>query len=1165
MFSVIHANHIEDLRDVVLNLMRETPLSPLDNETLLVQSNGMAQWMRMAIAESAGVAASLDFPLPSSFVWQAYRAVLGDSLPKASPFDRAALVWRLMRLLPPLLDDPVFAPLAHYLKRYEDDATTALQRRYHLAEHLAALFDQYLIYRPDWINTWAREETQHTAIALEPDQRWQPALWRVLLNDVAPEARAFHRARVHERFCTEAAALTSRPDGLPPRVFIFGISTLPYQVVQALKAISSVVDVVLLVTNPCQYYWADALSEREALRRETQAIARARHAPHPTLDLLDRDLLHLQANPLLTGWGGQGRDFLALLYEFEDQLQIDSDHDLFRDWADSPEAPLLTQLQQDILELEHPRARLEQEGALRILDPADDSLRFTSAHSPLREVEILRDQLLDAFERDASLKPRDIVVLVPEIDRYTPMIEAVFGQFDPRDPRYIPYSVADRQASQADPLLNCILHLLALPERRLSVSELLDWLDIPAFRRRFGIGASALIRITQWVTGSGVRWGLNRTHRALLGLPALHDNTWRFGLERMLLGYAVGDEADGAGPAFDAIEPFDEVQGLDAELVGKLLDITVALEAFTDEMQQDATPEQWSECLSRLFEHMLLPVDPDEFDTLSRVTRALNGWLDQCRQGDFDMPVALCVVREALRQAIDEAGLPPRFLAGRVNFATLMPMRAIPFRYTYLLGMNDEDYPRTRPPQDFDLMARHPRLGDRSRRNDDRYLMLEALLATRERFTCSWVGQDQRGNGERSPSVLISELRDAIAQGWRLPEDDADTLSPEAGERVLAHLTAVHPLQPFSRRYFDGTHPALFTYDDHWEQAHAVASAPVTSLADDVDVPDSALSATALLQLLRAPMTLCAVERLGIRYRMPEAFDEDTEPFALDGRAQFSFKQHLLAQGCAGVPLQEAAFRHQRAGQLPVLGFGRALLDKTLPRLEAQLSQWQALQAPLTPRPAETLRYDWQDPQGHARRFEATLDGLTADAEGQLYWWSLEATHFGTIKADRDGRLTSIGKPHRLLRAELNVVLWSLATQQPVQAGLVFEDRTLLMPPITPTQAADQLARWLLLAWEGWQRPLPTLPRLAFDYLAQVIPPASESKADDEAIMHALSILYDEGGFDRAPLKVEQPMLGELWPSFSLMQDAGFAATSRALYGTFFERLTAMVTGDASP
>lgn len=1162
MFSVIHANHIEDLRDLALELMMKSPLPPLENETFLVQSNGMAQWVRMAVAETSGVAASLDFPLPSSFVWRAYRAVLGRSLPKDSPFDRPALVWRLMRLLPPLLDDPVFAPLANYLNRYDDDATTALQRRYHLAEHLAALFDQYLIYRPDWINTWANEEREQTAIALEPDQRWQPALWRVLLNDVSPEARTFHRARVHEHFCTKATSLTTRPDGLPPRIFVFGISTLPYQVLQALKALSSVLDVVLLVTNPCQYYWADALSEREALRRETQAYARKRHAPHPTLDVLDSDLLHLQANPLLTGWGGQGRDFLALLYEFEDQLLFDSEHDVFRDWAVTPDAPLLLQLQQDILDLEHPRARLTQEGALRVLNTEDDSVRFTSAHSALREVEILRDQLLEGFERDPTLKPRDIVVLVPEVDRYTPLIEAVFGQFNTTDARYIPYSVADRQASQADPLLNCVLHLLALPERRLSVSELLDWLDIPAFRRRFDISEQALSRIAHWVTGSGVRWGLNQAHRTLLGLPALHDNTWRFGLERMLLGYAVGSESEGAGPAFDTIEPYDEVQGLDAELVGKLLDITVTLERFAHEMNEEATPNIWSERISRLLECTLQAVDPDEFDTLNRITRALNNWLDQCVQGDFSAPVALCVVREALRQAIDDAGLPPRFLAGRVNFATLMPMRAIPFRHTYLLGMNDEDFPRTRPPQDFDLMARHPRLGDRSRRNDDRYLMLEALMATRERLTCSWIGQDQRGNGERSPSVLISELRDAIAQGWRLPEDDADTLSPEAGERVLAHLTTAHPLQPFSRHYFEGRHASLFTYDDHWEQAHVVPVAQHTPLAQS-DVPDSALSVASLLQLLRAPMTLCAVERLGIRFQMPEAHDEDTEPFALDGREQFDFKQRLLAEGRTGEPLQAVAARLKRAGQLPLLGFGTAFIDNTLPRLDAQLVRWHDAQADMTPCAHRMLRHTWQDPTGETRLLEVPLEGLSEDTQGQAFWWTLEPAHYGTLKADRQGRLSSLGKPHRLLRAELNAVLWSVVTQRPVQPGLVFEDRTLILPPVMPEAATQQLNQWLTLVWEGWQRPLPTVPALAFEYLSQSVDPAEE-ESSDAPIWRALRITYDEGGFDRAPLKTEQPMLGELWPDFDMLLGAGFAPVSRRIYGALVERLTQCVTGSTA-
>ncbi len=1161
MFSVIHANHIEDLRDLALSLVEREPLSPLEDDVFLVQSKGMAQWLRICIAEREGVAASLAFPLPSEFIWQAYRAVLGDAIPKRSPFDRKALVWRLMRLLPQLVDEPVFAPLATYLRRHEHVSDmTSHQRLHQLAERLADLYDQYLLYRPDWMAAWASERTEQTAIRLDDDQRWQPVLWRMLLNDVTPEERTFHRAWVHRRFRERAAELTERPAGIPRRIFIFGISSLPWQILEALQAIASVTDIYLLVTNPCRFYWGDIVGEREALRRETRALARARHQPHPELESLAPDELHLRANPLLAGWGAQGRDFIAALYEFETEQGFDLDHDIFLDWASGPDASLLQQLQQDILDMAHPRERLDTGHGPRLLALDDTSVQFVSAHSPLREVEILRDQLLAAFEQDPTLKPRDIVVMVPEIDRYAPLIDAVFGQYDRSDARWMPYSIADRRASRSHPLLVCALQLLDLPERRLTVSELLDWLDIPAFRHRFGIDASALPRIARWVTGSGVRWGLNEAHRELLGLPALANNTWRFGLERMLLGYAVGGESQAAGEAFADIEPYDEIQGLDAELVGRLIDVTDTLDRFAEQMAEPCPPTQWAERLAHLYDAVFAPRTAEEFDIRQRLTRAVYDWLDQCDSASFGEPIALCIVRAALSDIIDDDGLAPRFLGGSINFATLMPMRAIPFRYTWLLGMNDGDYPRTRPAQDFDLMAVYPQPGDRSRRDDDRYLMLEALLATRTRLTCSWVGQDQRGGSPRSPSILISELRDAIAQGWRLPGDAEHPYEPDTGEHVLDWLTQQHPLQPFSHRYLEGREPQLYTYDEHWAAALNVARQPLppkeAHTLPPAPLADSQLSQDGLLRLLRSPSTLCLAARLSVHYREPEVDEEDAEPFTLDNLQVFDFKRRLLEGARAGEPLETAVARMQRAGQLPLLGFGDALVRGMLPRLAVQLDRWQQVQQGLVTLERQLLRWSWQDALGQTRWLEAVLEGLQQDEDGQLHCWQIAPAHYGDVFS-RQG-LPVLQKPHRLFENEVKALLASLATGRSVRPGWVFEDRVLRLPAITPLAAEQQLIEWLAVMEEGWQRPLPVDRSLAFTYLDGSAP-EQDTLAADDPLWQPCRDRYEEETFlgdqRRAPLRDQHPVLGELWPTFDDLLVDGFAPLSRRLYGPLVARL----------
>ncbi|WP_158700945.1 exodeoxyribonuclease V subunit gamma [Phytohalomonas tamaricis] len=1153
MFTVLHANHLEDLRELSLELIHRQPLPPLTQETFLVQSNGMAQWLRMALAEKDGIAASLDFPLPSSFVWRAYRAVLGNEIPKQSPFDKGPLTWRLMRLLPRLVGQPLFAPLHHYLSdeieaqtsQHKSDAQPCGDRKcFQLSAQLADLFDQYLVYRPDWIAAWERGET--APVDLADEDAWQPELWRILLSDAPSYARHYHRAALHERFLRVARGLSERPAELPPRLFVFGISALPAQLLEALHALSGVMDVVLMISNPCRYYWGDVVTDREAIRRAV------RHAEKPTLAGLDPETLHLKANPLLAGWGTQGRDFIVALYDFEGANAFDLESDVFRERADSADAPLLNQLQQDILDLVHPAERVKEEGAKRVIAVDDDSVSFTSAHSPLREVEILHDQLLDAFERDATLKPRDVIVMVPDIDRYAPFIEAVFGQIPFDDPRYIPFTVADRLATEAEPLLACVLQLLELPERRLGVTEILDWLDIPAFRRRCDISESDLERTRQWLAGSGVRWGLDRQHRDDLGLPALHDNTWRFGLERMLLGYATG-----VGGDFDGIVAYDEVGGLDAELAGKLAQLIRRLGQHRQRFATSLTPQQWAVQLSAMFETLFALREQDEFDTLDRVDRAIARWLDACTCADFDSAVPLTVVRESIRQELDQGGLAQRFLAGKVNFATLMPMRAIPFRQTFLLGMNDGDYPRARLPQDFDLMATRTRAGDRSRRDDDRYLFLEALLSTRDRLTVSWIGRDQRDNIERAPSMLVGELLDTIALGWR-PADEAD----DSEQALRRRLIRQYPLQPFSMRYFDADSP-FFTFDTSWEAAHAPGQRLNHMTLPPASPPVEALRLADLERLLRLPPGVCVSERLGVRFHRPETPVEDAEPFGLNGLESYWLKRELLDEARKGQSVVKVAEQLRRSGRLPALGFGDALLNGLIGPLEAQLTRWQAVSETLEALPAERFATHWRDDDADIElTLDDVIDNLHRDTEGRMWWWTLEPSHFGHLKTDRDGRLKSYGKPNRLFRPWL--LQQALAAMgKAVHIGLLFEDRELTVAPPASGEASQCMQQLLKLWWQARQTPLATAPELAFIWLAAQRDPQAPSGDDQEAAREAARNLYEEASFNgMAALREREPMLGELWGDFDALLASGFEFASHAVYAEFWSMVRGLANAE---
>ena len=329
---LVHGNHPEALRDLLVTWIRRYPLAPLETETVLVHRHGIAQWLRLALAEDVedggcGIAAGLDLSLPSRFLWQAYRAVLGrEAVPETSPFDKPLLVWRLMRLLPDLTGQAAYQPLRRFLAADAD-----LRKRFQLAERLADLFDQYQVYRADWLAAWAAGEDVLIRAAgerapLPDEQRWQACLWRALLADVADVAAGGNadlagqgRAAVHEAFLARVAGWPDdapRPAGLPRRVLVFGISALPRQSLEVLAALARWSQVLMCVHNPCEHYWSDIVADKELLRATRSRQQRRAGAPAE----IDEESLHLHAHPLLAAWGKQGRDFIGLLDEHDSDV-----------------------------------------------------------------------------------------------------------------------------------------------------------------------------------------------------------------------------------------------------------------------------------------------------------------------------------------------------------------------------------------------------------------------------------------------------------------------------------------------------------------------------------------------------------------------------------------------------------------------------------------------------------------------------------------------------------------------------------------------------------------------------------------------------------------------------------------------------------------------------
>ncbi|POY46627.1 exodeoxyribonuclease V subunit gamma [Avibacterium paragallinarum] len=890
MFTVYYSNLLEVQKEILLHLMTREPLADhLQSEVILVQSPGMAQWLQWQIADKQGISANLQFPMPSTFIWQLYRDNLLD-ISQQNQFSKEQMVWRLMRLIPQHLSQQAFSPLRHYLRAAPQSVQ---QKQYQLAEKVADLFDQYLVYRPDWINAWEQGDnnkiiqqilSQHNenqgqlVEQIEQHIEWQGILWRALIAEIQQENQnetRWHRASLHQRFLQLLAQKAVVK--LPKRIFVFGISALPKVYLEILKGISEFCEVHLFFTNPCREYWGDIVDRQ--YWQKLQLRSRIDHQSKQSSPLFssqqltqlnnaqyeytaEQELLQV-GNPLLASWGKQGRDFLYLLTELQGN-EINA-------YVERREDSLLHQIQQRIL-------TLTPTGTEKLaLIPQDASFSLHACYSAMREVEVLQDYLLHLFNQDSSLTPKDVVVMVADIDKYTPYIRAVFGQGEP----HIPYSISDNKIVENNVIVSAFLKLLALKESLFTAQDVLDFLDIPSIRSRFNIELEDLPYIHHWVKNSGIRFGLEK----YVGTQQDNYNAWKAGLERMLLGYAMREEN---GIWQDSLG-FDNSYGLKGQLAGYLAELIEQLYQWHQTLCMDHPIEKWQQALSQLVE-TFFHFDETSQETQWYLTDCIERFIEPLMNVKFTQPLCAEVVVEALADYLQENPNNLRFLAGKVNFCTLLPMRSIPFRVVCLLGMNEGEYPRQTTPNSFDLMQYHHQKGDRFKRDDDRYLFLEALVSAQDYFYLSYVGHSIIDDAPKEPSVLVNQLIDYIAENL---VSDEEPSQPDSNEYWRNKLITHHPMTAFSEKNFEKNHR---TFSHKWLplvnktiQDELGFIQPLNNLTQIKDV-----ELTQLIRFVQHPVKFFLEQVLGVYLKNDELALAETENFSLDHLELFHINQTLL-------------------------------------------------------------------------------------------------------------------------------------------------------------------------------------------------------------------------------------------------------------------------------
>lgn len=763
MLRIHFSNRTSELSAALVSEIARERHGPFDAATVVVPGPAWRRHLSLAMADTAGVCAQVNFDFLAPWLWRQIARLL-PGVPATSPFSAEAMVWRLYAHLGDESLVRAHPRLAAWLAHA--DAVMRLE----LAEQLAGLFDQYLTYRPDWLAPWQTGAHVAELAASREDEAWQAALWCRLATDLRLPATHPASDFVDALERLGPTGILER-SGWPRRVHLFALPAIAPLHASLLARLGDWIDVDLWVFNPCAEYWFELVPPRRlaALRRAGRAEA------------------HEVGNRLLATWGRQTQAMVDTLIERAEAADFDDSRFVV------PAGPhLLARWQTAMLEL-----RELEPGSIRLT--ADDrSVEVHSAHSLGRQVEILHDQLLSAMAADPTLRPADVVVLTPAMERVAPLVEGVFGTAPPE--RRLPFAITGRPPSQESAPARALLDLLTLASGRVTATEVFALLQQGIVARRFDLHGEALDRAHEALREGGFRWGLDAEHRGALGLPPNPRHTLADAFDRLFLAHALPDSA---GRTFGPWLAAGAADRDAAQALGCLWSFGQALAALHRRCGAALTPQAWAEHLLATVDRFLLP-EASQREDLRELQTTVRALADRQAAADPDGALPFAVQLEALRRAL-EAPARGAVPTGAITVAPIAALRGLPWRMVCIVGLDDGVFPSAGRPPEFDLMADRPRRGDRQRRQDERNLFLDVLLSATDRVWLGTTGRSVRDNARLPPSVLVSEWLDTLVPA--IADDPSD---PASLTRARQRLVIEHPLQAFSPDAFDaGADPRI--------------------------------------------------------------------------------------------------------------------------------------------------------------------------------------------------------------------------------------------------------------------------------------------------------------------------------------------------------------------
>jgi exodeoxyribonuclease V gamma subunit len=737
--------------------------SPLDTIPVIVQSPAMEKWLSIQLAKKNRIMANMHFPMPASFIWNMYKLILGDDIVNDdNHFTKQALKWKIHTLC-----SERFSELPSFLQTEIKSKQHNPLYLFELSEHLADLFDEYLVYRPQWISQWESESHQ--------PPHWQAHLWKLLTANCSKDSHLIHRVH-YSQACLDLLKHQAPEHLKRDAIFLFCIDNLPPQHLELFNNLSKYIPVTLYLHTPTVHFFSDIQSpKQQAWMLSQKQYQSATHLEHLHFD---------QGNPLLASLGTSIKNFIDQL------IDIDADFNIIEpDQDEHPNRSILRHTQYEIHELLYANTQghwvIDQIKPNVTIEEHDNSIAIHNCHNIIRELEVLKHQLLHFFSEDEHLALDDVLIMIPNLNQYIPFIPGVFHSDEKN--KTIAYAISDIQILENASVSQCIQLLLKLDKERFKVSHLINLLNLPPIYERWNFTDEERKELKSWVLKNGVHWGWDDISKEKWHLPKSKKHTWKQAIDNSLLGLMLNENS----PYHCDLRPENSVQSGFESVLARWFDFLNCCHTLTQIITVPKSIDSWIEIFDHIFNDLLTCATPENKAVKNALYLALSSQQKHIKQEHYTDLIPLDIILSLVQDTLSRPQENFFLLGGKVNISNMLTMTHIPFKIVCVLGL-DDSFPMRLPKREFNLMDKESmQLGDRNRRHDDAYQFLQALLSCEKKLHLSYIGQHVKDNSPMNPSSFLSELITYLQA----------VCTDESLQSTSLHTK--HPLHNFDSYYFE--------------------------------------------------------------------------------------------------------------------------------------------------------------------------------------------------------------------------------------------------------------------------------------------------------------------------------------------------------------------------